>query len=199
MKLNVTNRVIFGKQTKQLRNQGYVPCIIYGKHISTNIHMMVKKNEFIKTYRESGSSQVIDLAWDSTEMVLVHQYQKNPITDDVIHIDFLAVNANEVVAAEVSVKLIGVAPVDKDGIGKIELVRDHIRVQALPKDLPHHIEVDISGIATLEDGIFIKDINLGSKIEILDDSELAVVAAVALNNDAEEDSVVTPVAEATTP
>jgi large subunit ribosomal protein L25 len=132
-------------------------------------------------------------------MVLVHQYQKNPITDDVIHIDFLAVNANEVVAAEVSVKLIGVAPVDKDGIGKIELVRDHIRVQALPKDLPHHIEVDISGIATLEDGIFIKDINLGSKIEILDDSELAVVAAVALNNDAEEDSVVTPVAEATTP
>jgi large subunit ribosomal protein L25 len=116
-------------------------------------------------------------------MVLVHQYQKNPITDDVIHIDFLAVNANEVTTAEVMIMMIGTAPVEKDGLGKIELVRDHVKVQALPKDLPHHIEVDISLIATLDDGIFVKDINLGSKIEILDDADLAIVAAVALEED----------------
>jgi len=47
-------------------------------------------------------------------MVLVHQLQKNPITDEVIHIDFLAVNANEEVEADVSIILVGVAPVDKE-------------------------------------------------------------------------------------
>jgi large subunit ribosomal protein L25 len=160
--------------------------------------MMVKKNEFIKAYRQTGSSQVINLEGDCTEMVLVHDYQKNPITDDVIHIDFLAVNANEKVSAEVSIILVGIAPVDKDGLGKIELVRDHVRVEALPADLPHHIELDISMIKTLDDGIFVRDIDLGKKVVILDDADLAVVAAVALEDET-EDAVVTPVAEAVTP
>jgi large subunit ribosomal protein L25 len=156
--------------------------------------MMVKKNEFIKAYRQTGSSQVINLEGDSKEMVLVHDYQKNPITDDVIHIDFLAVNANEKVSAEVSIVLVGIAPVDKDGLGKIELVKDSVRVEAFPADLPHHIEIDISTIKTLDDGIFVKDIDLGKKVEILDDADLAVVAAVALEEDT-GDAVVTPIAE----
>jgi Ribosomal protein TL5, C-terminal domain len=69
-------------------------------------------------------------------------------------------------------------------------VRDHVRVQALPKNLPHHIELDISSIMTLEDGIFVKDINLGSNVEILDDADLAVVAAVALEEETSETTTV---------
>lgn len=191
MKLTVTKREIMGKQTKQLRNQWYVPCIIYGKHIDSTLHLMVKKNEFIKAYKQSGTSQVIDLIGDSKEMVLVHQYQKNPVTDDVIHIDFLAVNANEVVEAEVSVHWIGVAPLEKNSVGKISLVKDSIRVQALPKDLPHHVEIDVSNIKTLDDGVFVRDLNLGSKVTILDDADLALVAAVALKEETEE-TVVEP-------
>jgi large subunit ribosomal protein L25 len=156
--------------------------------------MMVKKNEFIKAYRQTGSSQVINLEGDSKEMVLVYDYQKNPITDDVIHIDFLAVNANEKVSAEVSIILIGIAPVDKDGIGKIELVRDSVRVEALPADLPHHIELDISSIKTLDDGIFVKDINLGKKVLILDDADLVVVAAVSLDEESTDTTSEAPAA-----
>jgi len=119
-------------------------------------------------------------------MVLVHDYQKNPITDDVIHIDFLAVNANELVTTEVMIKWVGIAPLEKNSIGKISLIKDHISVQALPKDLPHHIELDVSKIETLDDGIFVRDIDLGKKVEILDDPDLAIIAAVALNNEVEE-------------
>lgn len=182
-----------GKQTKQLRNQWYVPCIIYGKHVDSTMHLMVKKNEFIKIYKQSGTSQVIDLIGDSKEMVLVHQYQKNPVTDDVIHIDFLAVNANEIVEAEVSVHWVGVAPLEKNSIGKISLVKDSIRVQALPKDLPHHVEIDVSNIETLDDGVFVRDLQLGDKVTILDDADLALVAAVALKEEVEE-TVVEPMA-----
>jgi len=153
---------------------------------------MVKKNEFIKLYRQTGSSQVIDLVGAAKEMVLVHEYQKNPVTDDVIHIDFLAVNANELVTTDVVVKWIGEAPLEKNNIGKISLIKDYISVQALPKDLPHHIELDVSGIETLEDGIFIRDIDLGSKVTILDDPDLAIIAAVAIKDEVEEETVVEP-------
>lgn len=183
MKLTVTNRTIFGKQTKQLRNQWYLPCTVYGKHIEENIHLMVKKNEFIKLYRQTWSSQVIDLEWDIETMVLVHQYQKDPVRDEVIHVDFLAVNANELTTAEVMITLVGAAPLEKDWTWKIELVKDHIKVQALPRDLPHHIEVDISGIVWLDDGIFVKNIDLGSKVEILDDADIAIVSAVSIDED----------------
>jgi len=186
MKLTATKREVMGKQTKQLRNEWYVPCIVYGKHVEGTLNFKVKKNEFIKLYRQVGSSQVIDLAGDCTEMVLVHDYQKNPITDDVIHIDFLAVNANELVTTEVMIKWVGIAPLEKNSIGKISLIKDHISVQALPKDLPHHIELDVSKIETLDDGIFVRDIDLGKKVEILDDPDLAIIAAVALNNEVEE-------------
>ena len=71
-----------------------------------------------------------------------------------------------------------------------------MRVEALPNDLPHHIELDISMIKTLDDGIFVRDINLGTKVVILDDADLAVVAAVALEEDT-GDSVTTPIAEPT--
>lgn len=193
MKLTVTKREVVGKKTKILRNQWYVPCIVYGKHTDGVCHLMVKKNEFIKLYKTAWSSQVIDLVGDSKEMVLVHQYQKNPVTDDVIHIDFLAVDANELVTTDVIVKWVWIAPLEKNSLGKISLVRDHITVQALPKNLPHHIELDVSFIESLDDGIFVRDIDLGKKVEILDDGDLAVIAAVAIREEVEEEAVVDPI------
>lgn len=192
MKLTVTKREVMGKQTKQQRNEWYVPCIVYGNKMPSTLNLMVKKNEFIKLYRQVWSSQVIDLEGDCSEMVLVHDYQKNPITDQVIHIDFLAVDANQLVTTDVMVKWVGIAPLEKNALGKISLIKDHISVQALPKDLPHHIELDVSNIESLEDGIFVRDIDLGSKVQILDDGDLAVIAAVALRDEIEEEVIVEP-------
>lgn len=195
MKLTATNREVMGKQTKQLRNQGYLPCIVYGKNVDTTLNLMVKKNEFIKLYRQVGSSQVIDLAGDCTEMVLVHNYQKNPITDEVIHVDFLAVNANEMVTTDVMIQWSWVAPLEKNSLGKISLIKDFISVKAFPRDLPHHVALDVSKIETIDDGIFVRDIDLGKKVEILDDPDLVIIAAVALSNEVEEETVVDPIAE----
>jgi hypothetical protein len=63
----------------------------------------------------------------------------------------------------------------------------------LPKNLPHHIELDVSFIESLDDGIFVRDIDLGKKVEILDDGDLAVIAAVAIREEVEEEAVVDPI------
>ena len=74
----------------------------------------------------------------------------------------------------------------------LELLRDTIAVRALPKSLPHEISLDISFIKTLEDGIFMRDINLGGNVVIDEDLNLAVVAAVEI--DAWDEEVKAPTA-----
>jgi large subunit ribosomal protein L25 len=110
----------------------------------------------------------------------------DPVTNGLIHVDFLAVQANVKVTASVAIIMEGVAPAVKEAVGRVELVKDHVMVQALPRDLPHDIKVDVSGLATLQDGIFVSDLKVGKNVEILEDADLPIVAVVAIEDEAEE-------------
>lgn len=93
-------------------------------------------------------------------MVLIHDFQVDHISNNLLHVDFLAVKADEEVTAQVPIVLIGESPLVKSGDGRIDLLRDSISVTALPRSLPHEITLDISTIATLDDGVFMRDIKL---------------------------------------
>jgi large subunit ribosomal protein L25 len=125
----------------------------------------------------------VDLTGDQSELVLIHHVETDPVTDVVIHVDFLAVKADEKVRASVAIMMTGTAPVEKDGLGKVQLVKDHVTVEALPRDLPHDIKVDLSNLATLQDGIFVSDLVVSDKVTIIDDKELPVVAVVQLQQE----------------
>ena len=94
------------------------------------------------------------------ELVLFHDMQLDPVSDHVIHVDFLAVNKDEKVTAEVPLVLTGVSPYEKSGAGKVDLVRDTLEVEALPLDLPHDIQIDISSIETANDVIHVSDLKV---------------------------------------
>lgn len=180
MELKVTARSQSWKRNKLLRKEGLVPGVIYGKHLSTSVNIEFTKNEFLSLYKKAWSSTVIDLTGDSKEMVLIHDFQLNGVTNNLLHVDFLAVRADVEVAAEVPVVLTGESPLAKSNEGRIELVKDHIAVVALPRELPGEIVIDISKIATLEDGIFVRDLDLGAKVRIDEDMDLPVVVAVEI-------------------
>ena len=110
------------------------------------------------------------------------------MTSVVSHVDFLAVKADEKVRASVVVKVVGQSPAEKDGLGRVQIVRDHILVEAFPRDLPHDIQVDVSALVTLQDGVFVSDLVVSDKVQILDDKELPVVAIVALQEEEVEDT-----------
>lgn len=186
MELHVTNREVFGKKVNTIRKQWLVPGIVYGKHLKSPVAIQFDKNTFIKLYKQTGESTPIDLIGDNKELVLVHHIDTDPVTSVVLHVDLLAVKANEKVKAPVSIVLVGVAPAEKEGIGKVQLVKDHVMVEAFPRDLPHNIEIDISRLATLQDGIFVSDITVSAKVEILDDAELPIVAVVEIADEVEE-------------
>lgn len=191
MELHVTDRVVFGKKVNNIRKQGFVPGIVYGKHIKTPVAVQFEKNVFLKTYRASGVSTPIDLTGDNKELVLIHHIDTDPVTDVVLHVDFLAVKADEKVRASVAISLVGQSPAEKEGVGRVQLVKDHVMVEALPRDLPHDITVDVSTLATLQDGVFVSDLKLGDKVTVLDDADQPVVAIVEIEDGSEEETTTT--------
>lgn len=186
MKLAVQKRDITGKKVKNLRKKSLVPAVIYSKYLSTPIYISVQYVQFVKAYNETGSSTPIILDVEGTEhMVLVHDIQLDIVRDTLQHIDFLAVKADELVEAEVQVLVTGEAPLVKLNLWQLQVIKHTLLVSALPGDLPHDIKVDVSWITNLQDGIFVRDIDLWSKVTILEDADQPVVVAV---ENAEEES-----------
>lgn len=151
------------------------------------MHITAQKIQIVKTYHAAGMSTAIELEGDGIDqLVLFHNIQVNPVTDHLMHAEFLAVNKDEKVSAEVPVKLIGESPFEKNGLGTIQLVKSTIRVTALPLDLPHDIEVDISVIEYDSHSIHVSDLKISSKVEIDEDADETVVSASAY--EVEEDT-----------
>ncbi|HCB51301.1 TPA: 50S ribosomal protein L25 [Patescibacteria group bacterium] len=185
MKLKVNIRQ--GEKSSQLRKDGSIPAIVYGKHLQSPISISCNKNDFIKKYKAAGYSTPITLdGKDVEEMVLIQDIQLDPVSNIVLHVDFLAVSKDEKVSTEVPVILVGESPIEKLGEGKIQLVKDFVEVEAFPQDLPHDIKIDISNITNVHDTVFIKDLEVSDKVRIKNDAEQPVVTVVSLTEEVEE-------------
>lgn len=186
MKLAITKREVFWKKVKLLRKEGIIPWIIYGRHEDNNISVSFKKNDFIKLFRKAWESTPIELEGDGiNKLVLVYEVKTNPVTDQLVHVDFLAVKADEKVETEVVIKMVWESVVEKSKLWKVEQIKHHVLVEALPKDLPHDIEVDISTIETINDVIHLKDLKVSKKVTIKESLELPVVTVVTLDEEEE--------------
>jgi len=198
MKLAVKKRDVLGKKVKSLRKQGIVPAVVYGKHIDGPQTISCLKNDLLKVYKTSGYTTPIELMGDVNQLVLIQSFQLDPISDEIITADFLAVSRTEKVTTDVPVVIVGESQIEKLNEGRVQLVKDTVEVEAFPQDLPHQIEVDASTLVSLNDVVFVKDLKVSSKVEILDDGELPVVTIMIISDEVEEEEVVaeTPAADA---
>lgn len=179
MILNAQLREIIGKKVKKLREKNLIPAVLYGKDVEPQ-NLSVQYLPFQKIYNEAGESSLIDLAiGDRVPVkVLIHGVQKNPVSGKFIHVDFWQVKMTEKITAEIEVKFVGESPAVKELGGVLVKGLDTIKVECLPQDLIHEIEVDISPLKTFEDLIHVKDIKFPSGIEVLENPD-EVVASVA--------------------
>jgi large subunit ribosomal protein L25 len=185
MKLSVKKRDLLGKKVKSLREQGLVPAVAYGKHVEPQTLSCVK-NDLLKVYRSAGYTTPVELTGDLDQLVLIHSFQLDPISDEIITADFLAVSRTEKVGADIPVVISGESPLEKLNEGRVQLVKDTVRVEAFPQDLPSQFEVDASALTDINDVVFVKDLKVSSKVEIIDDLELPVVTIAILSDEVEE-------------
>lgn len=180
------NLTVSPKQSQKLP-QGTIAWVVYGKTVPQWYSIQFDKNMFIKAYRQCGSSTPLDLVWDwIQQMVLIHDIQKDHVSNMVYHVDFLAIDKNQKVQTYVPLRFVGESVVEKNGLGRIQYVKDTILVEALPADLPHGIEVDVSGIQTLNDSVFVSDLKIEGKVLIKEDMDSPLVVAVEITEEKEE-------------
>ena len=188
MELTVQSRTILGKKIKTLRQQGLIPAELYG-HNFENLHLSVPAKEFSRLFKEAGESTIIKLKIKNQKSkiedkendklnVLVHDIQKNSLTDEITHIDFYRVRMDEKITAMIPLKFIGEAPAVKEKGGLLVKIAEEIKVESLPADLPHKIEIDLKPLADIGVSIHIKDIKLPKGVKILIDQETVIVTVI---------------------
>ncbi len=170
---------------KTIRNNGMVPAVIYGAKVE-NTSISVPSVAFAKLFKLAGESSTIELELDGkVTSCLIHDVQADPIRGHAVHVDFLAVDMNKKVEVSVPLEFTGVSQAEKDGLGTLVKVIHEVEIEALPKDLPHNIQVDISVLVTLEDQIHVSDIKLPTGVSMITDGH-EVVALVAAAKEEKE-------------
>lgn len=193
IKIKVEKREAIGKEgVKKLRNQGYVPAVVYGDKI--NIVLMV---DFVglKTLQSIHFSEsvVIDMEIigdnkSKSIPVLIKDVQFHPLTEDVIHIDFLKVSLKEKIKVHIPIVLRGEAKQVKEENGNIDQILRELEVEGLPLDIPEKIEVDISEL-TIGHSLHVSSLVVPSSITVVTDQEETIVTALAKEEEAEEEVV----------
>ena len=180
-----------------IRNNGMVPAVVYGAQVENTL-VSVLSTDFSKILKIAGESSTIVLditsgkdvssqAGKATKVdVLIHDVQVDPVKGHPIHIDFLAIDMNKPVEVTIPLEFTGLAKAEKDGLGTLVKVLHEIDIEALPKDLPHSIIVDVTGIATLEDKIHVSDIKLPKGVTLITEGEEVVALVAAAKEEVEE-------------
>lgn len=165
--LNATLRNEVGKKVRKI--SGQIPAVVYGPGVK-NISIQVDEKEFRKVFHKAGESSLVEISvqGDKTKKpVLVHEIQKDPISDKIIHIDFYKPDLTQEVQVKIPLIFEGMAPAEKDLGGTLNKNMLEIEVKALPQNLPHEIVVNVGGLNTFQDHIFVKDLQLPANVTAL--------------------------------
>jgi len=175
---------------KDARKAGRIPMIYYGKDVKP-VNFSAEYQEFRRVFNKAGRSAIVTITNESKKEfnVLVHEIQYDPVSDQMIHVDLIAVDMNKTITTEIPLVFKGVSPAVKDLGGIFVHNKDKIEVECLPKDLVREIEVDISSLVDFHTAIAIKDIKVPNGIKILDNPNINVATVTASRIEVEEQPV----------
>lgn len=177
LSLKAQDREILGKQVKKLRRDGFIPAHVFGKKVPTE-HVSVKAIDFSKIFAQAGETGLIDLKIGDSKVrpVLIREVQVDPVRGSTLHIDFYQVNLTEKVRVSVPIRVVGEDPeVVKMGEAVVIQPMSEVEVEALPTQLPDHLEVDITSLQAIDDALNISQITVPEGVEVMADSEAVVV------------------------
>lgn len=193
--LKSTKRELFGRKVSRLRKVGLIPANIFGKKVKSQA-ITIDVKEFNEVFKKAGETQIIDLDGKS---VLVSNLQTDPISDNIIHIDFRQIDLTEKIEAKVPVEIEGESPAEKQNLGTMVQQLHEIEVEAFPADLPERIVVDASVLVEVDQAIYVKDLKVDKKVEVKTDMESIVVKVEPPTKEEVVEVVATPAEGEVTP
>jgi large subunit ribosomal protein L25 len=180
-----------GVKLDALRKSGEIPAVFYGAGKNTT-SISVPIIQFKKIWREVGESSTVKIGVGEKNIdVLIHEVQVDPVTDEPIHVDFLAIDMKKKIRVQVPLVFEGISNAVKSGIGNLVRVLYEFEIEALPANLPHNLVVDISKLETLKDQIFVSDIKLPVGVAVINNPSDVVASIIEQVEEKEE--IVVPV------
>lgn len=185
LSLKVTPRAIGGKLHK-IREEGFMPAVFYGKK-EASTPVSVSMAEFEKVWKKAGESSVVTLQTEKGDVeALIHEVDLDPVTEMPRHADFYVFEKGHKIKIDVPLEFIGVSPAVKDLGGILIKVLHELEIEAMPKDLPQKIEVDISPLVNFESQILASHVKLPDGVTLVEDAT-EVVALVSMPKEEKED------------
>ena len=178
--IQAEKRTVIGKQVRALRREGKLPAVIYGHHVDP-VSIVLDAHDASKTLARASSSTLVTIELEGKQYpTLVRERQLDFIRNSLIHVDFLAVSMTEKLTASVGVHIEGEAPAVKEFGAILVTNLTELEVECLATDLPERFVVDVSGLAEIGDGVYVKDLAVPANVEILTDPEEMIVVATAM-------------------
>lgn len=166
------------ESAETLRAQGVLPAVIYGpKEEATAI--TINQKEFERLFKQAGETTIIKLKGIGEEKdSLVHDIQRHPVTDTVLHADFYVLEKGKKVTLNIPLEFVGEAPAEKQGHILTKVLHE-VEIEVAPAELPQHLEVDLSRLENVGDHVLASDIKLPKSAELKISPEEIVVSVTA--------------------
>ena len=180
VKLAVSERTLLGSaESRRLRRQGLIPGILYGR--SEPVAIAIGERDLRAALGTSaGSHAVLDVQVDggSAHSAILKEFQRDKVRGTIIHVDLQEVRLDQLIQTAVSVTLVG-EPVGVREGGVLNQVTNEVNVEALPLEIPQHLEADVSGLG-IGDTLRLSEVAVPDGVRLLDDPDETVIASVQL-------------------
>ena len=174
---SVTARSVLGKRAKQLRRDGIMPGNIYGRGLES-VAVQLPYRGAATIVSRHGLNSLIEVEVEGEETgrpVVVRSVQRHPVTRAIQHVDFYQVDLTRQMQAMVPITVTGVAPAVHTYQGVVITGADRVSVQALPADIPGHLEINIDGLEELDDQLTVGDLDLPASILVMTELDIMIV------------------------
>jgi len=169
---------------QQLQTEGLVPGVIYGPKIES-VSVSIKAPELLKIWKEAGESSIIE-AKIGTEShdVLIHDVQLEPVSNEIMHIDFYAIERGKNITVYVAIEFFGESPAEKAG-EVLNKTMHEIEVESMPRNLPKSIKVDLSTLVDIHSKITVADLPALEGVEFLAEPDETIASISEAKEEAE--------------
>lgn len=192
IELKATLRDVKKESPEALRSKGLIPSIFYGKkQKATAVNVLL--SEFTKAWKTAGESSVVTLKVGSElHDCLIYAVDLDPIKNIPRHADFYVFEKGQKLKVKVPIEFVGVSGAVKDLGGVLVKVLHELEIEASPKDLPHHIEVDISPLVDFKSQVLAKQVKLPAGVTLVIGGEEVVASVYEPKEEKIDEAAVAP-------
>src|SRR6266480_70849 len=180
VKLQVRERERRGSaDARRLRREGFIPGVLYGNGQQPHAICIPERDLRRVLTGQGGLHAILDVVLEgqkTTHASILKDYQQDPIRGHISHVDLQEVRLDQTIQATVTIQLVGEPAGAKEG-GVLSQVQREINVEALPMEIPEHLDLDVSGMA-IGDSLRLADLPPREGVTYLDDAEETVLATV---------------------